>query len=233
MKTFIAFSLLILVVFCQAQDCQPLPANRFRVNINQFQSAASDTDLMERLGPILNQNCLETYQVVKIASLFRNDDQRLLFAQRAYDQVLDPENYYDVFDTFLGMSKAFRLYDYINYSDQPMVELPVVVDVGEVEEPEVVCSLSNKDYNSLIATLKKEPFPMRRLPIAESLIRDRCLSVNQIGGFMDLLSMGKDRVAIAKAAFDNCTEPLEYHRLIDKLSFSSDKEDLLNFIKSR
>ena len=169
---------------------------------------------------------------MRIAALFNDDFPRLKFTRRAYEGVLNPEDYYAVFDVFQSFSHAFMLYDFINFQREPaeviVIEHP---PVEVIEEPP--CLTTDQEYNSLIATIKREVFPMRRLGLAKSVTKGRCLTVGQIRGVINLLSIGGDRVELAKHTHEFCVNPLEYHQLIDVMTFQSDKDELLSFIQSR
>jgi hypothetical protein len=65
------------------------------------------------------------------------------------------------------------------------------------------------------------------------MTKNRCLSVEQIRKVVDLLSIGDDKLALVKSTYDNCPNQLDYHQLIDVMTFQADKDELLRFIQSK
>jgi hypothetical protein len=226
MKNFIALILVFMAGVAYSQDCRPFPREEFRLELDRMRALRSDRAIFDRSVGIIRNHCLTVEQVVGLADLFRGDDLRLLFARDAFMNVLNPQDYFEVLDTFSKFSAAFKLYDFMLTMGSP-------INVGPPLEEVSVCHTTDAELKAILATLQKENFPMRRLPIATSMTKNRCLSVGQIRKVVDLLSIGDDKLNLVKSTYDNCPNQLDYHQLVDAMTFQAEKDELLRFIQSK
>lgn len=88
------------------------PAN-FNAAVQRVSALDFDDTRLQTTKQIAGSNCLTSAQVARLAKTFEFDDNRLSFAKFAYNNCLDPQNYYLVNDSFVYDSNIQALQNYI------------------------------------------------------------------------------------------------------------------------
>lgn len=94
-------------------------------------------------------------------------------------------------------------------------------------------AMDNSTFEQLKQTLKRESFDDNRMKIARQVIGVNFVNTAQVKEMMGLFSFEKNRLEIAKFAYDYTTDKGNYFILYDAFSFSSSKEELMNYIQNR
>jgi hypothetical protein len=89
------------------------------------------------------------------------------------------------------------------------------------------------NFNAALATIKKQSFEDTRLKTAKQVITANCLNVNQIIQIANLFSFEDNKLDFAKFAYDYCIEPRNYFKLNGIFSFSSNVDELSDYVQSR
>jgi len=122
MKRFVVFLLLTAftgLLYAQSPNCQQnISDQQFNQKYQLIKSKQNDNSRLQISKQLLKSFCLSSKQVKDIAFLFEDDITRLKFTKIAYKRTIDKQNFYEVFDTFVYFSNAFRLYDFINNKDE-------------------------------------------------------------------------------------------------------------------
>lgn len=93
--------------------------------------------------------------------------------------------------------------------------------------------MTNGNFSSALATLKKQPFDESKLKTAKQIIAANCLNVNQVIEIANLFSFEDNKLEFAKFAYDYCIEPRNYFKLNGIFSFSSNADALSDYVQSR
>jgi hypothetical protein len=93
--------------------------------------------------------------------------------------------------------------------------------------------MSPGDFNAALATIKKQSFEDTRLKTAKQVITSNCLNVNQIIQIANTFNFEDNKLEFAKFAYDFCIEPRNYFKLNEIFSFSSNVEELSDYVQSR
>jgi len=109
---------------------------------------------------------------------------------------------------------------------------------GEYQNPRPVgcpgrSCMRPADYNAALATLKKQAFEDSRLKTAKQIVAVNCLNVDQIIQIANLFSFEDNRLEFAKYAYDFCIEPRNYFKVNGIFSFSSNADELSEYVQSR
>jgi hypothetical protein len=101
--------------------------------------------------------------------------------------------------------------------------------------PTTTCAtpMASTNFNSQLASLKKESFSDTQRKMASSIIKRNCLSTSQIKALAESMSYSADQLSLLKEAYGKCTDKDNYNTLTEILSFSGDRETLLEFIDSQ
>ena len=105
------------------------------------------------------------------------------------------------------------------------------------EEPVRGCGgrscMSPANFNAALATIKKQSFEDTRLKTAKQVINVNCLNVDQIIQIANLFSFEDNKLDFAKYAYDYCIEPRNYFKLNGIFTFSSNVDELSDYVQSR
>lgn len=94
-------------------------------------------------------------------------------------------------------------------------------------------AMNGRDFDSAIATIKKQSFEETKLKTAKQIITANCLNVNQISQICQSFSFEDSKLDFAKFAYQFCVEPKNYFKLNSIFSFSSSVDDLTDYVQSR
>ncbi len=92
--------------------------------------------------------------------------------------------------------------------------------------------VSDSEFNEIKHYLKKCSFDSGRIEYID-LLRNKFFSVKDISILIKSFSFGSNRLKAVKKLYKNCVDRENYYRLLDSFTFSSEKEELSNFIKNQ
>lgn len=93
--------------------------------------------------------------------------------------------------------------------------------------------ISPRDFNAAMTTLKSQNFEDSRLKTAKQIISANCLNVDQIMQIAQTFNFEDNALDFAKFAFDYCIEPRNYFKLNGIFKFSSNADELSDYVQSR
>ncbi|MBA4135284.1 MAG: hypothetical protein C0525_11215 [Flavobacterium sp.] len=109
--------------------------------------------------------------------------------------------------------------------------------VVETVEPVRGCNgrscMTAGNFNAALATIKKQSFEDTQLKTAKQVIAANCLNVDQIIQIANTFSFEDNKLEFAKFAYDYCIEPRNYFKLNGIFSFSSNVDELSDYVQSR
>jgi hypothetical protein len=236
MRNLILLSAFLLSLNIQAQNCRgPINPRMFQTQLLQLrglpQESARFRTAMDNFGPF----CLSSAQVFQVCQLLGQDAYRIDFAYSGHQRVLDPENFYDVYDSFELFSSAFRLHDLIGGVGIEMVPIPQPLPVPEPEPiPVPVCEVSAQDMAEIKDLVKAATFKDSMEKQAKMMVKSKqCFRADQIVDLLSVFSYDDSKLNVAKYAFDYCVDTQNYYRVVNSFSFKSYKDDLTRFIEER
>ena len=89
------------------------------------------------------------------------------------------------------------------------------------------------NFNAAMATIEQQSFEDTRLKTAKQVITANCLNVDQIIQIANTFSFEDNKLNFAKYAYDFCTEPRNYFKLNGIFSFSSNVDELSDYVQSK
>ena len=108
---------------------------------------------------------------------------------------------------------------------------------GNYAEPTRGCGgtscMNSGNFNAALATIKKQSFEDTKLKTAKQVITANCLNVNQVMQIANLFSFEDNKLEFAKFAYDYCIEPQNYFKLNGIFSFSTNVDELSDYVQSR
>ena len=93
--------------------------------------------------------------------------------------------------------------------------------------------MTPNDFNAALTTIKKQTFEDTRLKTAKQVITANCLNVDQIMLIAKTFTFEDNKLEFAKFAYDYCIEPRNYFKLNGIFTFSSNVDELSDYVQSR
>lgn len=203
----------------------PVPNEKFRQRLEMISSSNNEIQKLKKAKDLATEFCLTSLQVKTVAELFINDFTRLDFAQIAFVNVTDPENFYDVYDAFAYFSNVFRLHDYTK--SMQSTALPPV-------PPPPPCIVTEPDFQQVKESINKQSFNATKVTIAKQIIQAKqCFTALQIRDLMKLFSFEESKLDIAKYAYDFCINKRDYFQVNDAFTFSGSVDELSKYISTK
>lgn len=94
-------------------------------------------------------------------------------------------------------------------------------------------AMSPQNFSTALASIKKQGFDDVRLKVAKQVTSANCLSTSQISQIAKIFGFEDSKLDYAKFAYDYCIDPKNYFTLNDLFAFSSNVDDLSDYIQSR
>ena len=168
-------------------------------------------------------NCISMAQFMKITSALELESNRLRFLKDQFMHIYDLENF----------NYASALLTNGPYKNEWLAYAASRLNNPNVPQPPP-CKVSEAEFDQIFQTLDKEISGQTRLNMAKQIISaKKCFLVSQLKPLMGLMSFESGKLELAKYAYAYCSDPGNYYQLTEALSFSSSKEELLNFIKGK
>jgi len=225
---FIAFGAIVAQNRCN----RPLSSVEFNQRKQQVSALNNEARKLQTAIRVSQENCLTAAQVKDIALLLSDEFSRLDYTQRAYNNVFDPENYYEVYDVFSKFSMAIRLYDFVNgrNTSNPVVINPNPVNPSNPANPNPVnpnnpnfnnypnyqypssdnymgvknCSapISEAIFEGIAQRVRTTTVMPNKLNLARQAVQNNCLSVSQAMRLVSLVPEGS-RLELLRNAYPN------------------------------
>lgn len=236
MKYIFIAILSVATSLAQAQNCRgPINPRMFQSQLQELrrlpQESARFRTAMERFDTF----CLSSAQVYQVCRVLGQDPYRIDFAYASHSKVIDPQNFYDVYDALELFSSAFRLHDLIGGVGFELVPIPEPIPTPEpapILEP--ICEVSARDMVEIKSLVKSATFKDSMESQAKMMVKSKqCFSANQIIDLLSVFTYDDSKLMVAKYAFDYCIDTQNYFLVVNSFTFRSAKDDLTKFISDR
>lgn len=166
------------------------------------------------------QNCLSFAHIMKLTYLVSSESIRLKILMNSFSRIFDQQNYQSGIVLF---SSTAAQNEWTAYAKVYLMPPPV---------PEPICETTEADFKKMQESLNQKRFSDEKRELVKIWITDKCLSVNQIKTISKDFAFGDDKLLVFKGFYAKCTDKKDYYNLVDELSFTSEKDNLRNFIKN-
>lgn len=118
-------------------------------------------------------------------------------------------------------------------TEQTQTSTPAPVSTNTPAPSSINCLVDESGLSYAKNAIAKESFSDDQQRVARQFIKNKCLTVIQIKELVNLFSFSEDKLAICKYAYDYCLNKGDYYQLLDAFTFSSDKEELEEFLETK
>ncbi|MDY6800367.1 MAG: DUF4476 domain-containing protein [Bacteroidota bacterium] len=214
----IVFTAVTTLVFPQTKCTQPLTFQQFQQRYKQIDNRTTDAAKIQLANQLVKSYCFSSEQIKEIALLFDDDNYRLQFAQSAYNNTTDKDNFYEVYDAFIYYSNVFRLHDFINgkttetsFAGNSLNEIDNT-KFPDYHYPDFVnytgqkkCTqyISQRQFNSIVNQIKSSIEESAKLTKAKTLIQNNCIPTEYLMKMGSLFSSENNRLDFAKAGLSS------------------------------
>jgi hypothetical protein len=251
MKKLLYLTAFVIIAFNTiAQDCRtPVSSVVFQQKFNQLNTIRGDQRKLKFATEFVNHNCLLSYQVKQITEIFHDDYTRLSFAQVAYENTVDKDNFYDVYDAFSYFSVVMRLHDYILYYENPQFgdnkgphDGHYYYEFPEYDYPEygdyhdnTRCDnpVSDKVFYMLLRTVIGHKTDEMRVVVAIQVAENNCLTVEQIMKIGSYIRDERARLRFLKDAYVYSYDSRNYRYSKQLLSNDTYRREFDGYLKSQ
>ena len=215
-----------------AEARRPFPEQEFQRRFDEWKAMTGDTERLSRAESALFPRGISSAQVKRMALAITNEDSRIEFVAAAYRHTVDPENFYDVYDTFQTFSKVFRLHDRLTTQRERQ---PPRGPGGVVYPRQGPLPLTDREFSDILASINKESFDNSKLALAKVAgagARGRITS-RQVAEMLKVFSFDDRKLECAKQAIDWVIDPNEFHVVYAAFTFDNSKNQLSQFLQAR
>lgn len=162
-------------------------------------------------------NCLSMAQVMKLTSLITSEDIRLRALKSTFPHVYDQEHY---------------PYAAAAFTTQPMKDQWMAFASTFLTPPPPPCVVTDPDFKKLHTDVQEKRFTDDKISAITMISKDRCFNVAQINTLALEFPFGDEKLKVMKMCYAKCPDQTNYYKLVDQLSFQSEKNNLTRFINS-
>ncbi|MEL6536959.1 MAG: DUF4476 domain-containing protein [Bacteroidota bacterium] len=193
---------------------------------------------------------LSVDQLIMIAESFPSEEARFEILRTGYGGVVDPENWFFVYDVFSRLSLAMLLYDYVLHHEVVFVDVPGHGTGGEyVGLPDYsgytfpsyqnysgpvgnTCTLpiSESDFRYLLERIDRNVDDDQLLGQISQILQTQCLATAHVMKLALLLPLELDRLQFLKYGLDRVFDIGQYAASEQVLDHAYYRDDLLGYI---
>lgn len=187
MKSLI-FTLLIIIntTLLHAQCSQPISVSDFQILKSQIVTNQRGNQGFQRAMDATRTTCMTTFQAKEIAFLLGTEKERFDFLSKAYEKIVDKENFTDVMDVFRSFSLAFKLY-HMTMSNGYVENTPTNILTPSGRNCNIV--MSNQEFSVKRSQYQMQANDRLKASFILSSLQGKCFLTQQM---MDLCNMISD-----------------------------------------
>lgn len=94
-------------------------------------------------------------------------------------------------------------------------------------------AMSATDFESAKKAISSKSFADDKMTVSKQILKNNCVSVKQVKGFIELFSYEENRLEFAKLAYPKTVDKGNYYQVNDSFSFSGSISELNAFLESQ
>lgn len=202
----------------------------FDVIAKGIHTQSSDMLKISEAEKAIKANCFTAAQLIKLASLFTNENDRLALLKKAFYHCFDLNNYTAISNFSFTNTKEKNLFN--DFAKQAISEIAAQGNQSNTQA--APCNVLDKEFQEAKELIKKQSFNGTRVQVAKNTVAaKKCFTSFQIKEIVKLLDFEDSRLDVAKYSYDYCQDKDNYLRVIESFDFDATKNELMNYIKSK
>lgn len=231
MKEIVQFCWLLVSCSClwlgpmasaQPHHIPPMDDMDFEGLLTELDAEFSEGARLKKAQSMLDQYHLTVAQMGEVMEQFAIKGNQELLAKEAYTNVVDPENYFQLYNALTFEDSRNTLRNWIN--EQPRRNDQPYYTTGP---------MSTAEFQQAYNGLEEEPFDEARMRIAEQLIDHHYLTTAQVHQLVESFSFKSNQEALARAAYPKTYDQQNYLQVLEACTFSSSKRSLCQWLQGQ
>jgi hypothetical protein len=181
---------------------------------------------MNRLSEIFNNlnNLFSTAQAEQLIRLVSSESNRLTLAKAAYDNIVDPANFHLLYDVLASQSSRDELDLYVKNNTS-----------GGTGYGIRTLPMSDAEFNRIYEEVAESwGFGVKMNKLTEIFNNaSYSFSTTQARQLVLLVSAESNRLQLAKASYDNITDPENFTAMYDVFNDQASRDELAEYVRSR
>lgn len=198
----------------------------------------SDFAKKQRIDVYFQEQYFSTAQFMKMLTLVNSLQYRYNISIMYHELVYDVENAFAIEQVFGNSHYANRYRFYLQQNNMPN-HRPNTNRMGVAHRPNgrniyrAPMVVSDFEMQQILATIKNEPFNSKKSELAKTIIQSKqAFTSNQIAQIVAQFSFDSYKLDVAKFAYQFTVDKDNYYLVANQLTFSSNKSNLLSFIRN-
>lgn len=164
-----------------------------------------------------DQYCLSFSMMMKLASLLQQESMRSKIMMNTFAKTYDQEHYES--GKVLFATEAVKN-EWIAFAKNYLTP------------PPPPCLVTEAAFKSLIKDFEEQRFTDDKMKLFNTVSKDRCFNVEQVRAISKQFPFDDEKMIVIKNAYAKCTDRPNYYKLVDEVTFSSNKDNLRNYIST-
>lgn len=180
------------------------------------------TDRLKFTEKAIMRNCYSSASLIQLLNTLEIEMDKLKLSKKAYFHLTDKENAQSVVAAFKFKSMSE---DYENF----------LKDIAEEKkQKEMNCSIPVIDakFNEIYLFLVKIKYEHDKIAVAKKQAHHYCFTSQQVKKMVDLFTHDREKLELAKTAYNSVTDKANYKILTECFMFSENKNEFLSFISN-
>lgn len=194
---------------------------------------------LKRILAFVENNEIYSSELIDVCSYVQQEKSKYKICVRAFPNVIDKRNFFDVYDVFNSFSYAIRLYHRTQGGNNVNTNTPPISTVSAINYPDYY------NYNGVINNQCNQPLRENQFQnIIQRIKRDRninflkvkqifdsnCLSTSQIMRLSEAVNLKSNHFDFFSYAFDSAYDIENYYHTIQLVDNPAEKTRLKSFI---
>jgi hypothetical protein len=201
------------------------------VNFNTIYSQAQSRQSTSRMNYILDafanvNNYFTVAQARPLIELVSTESDRLILAKTSYRGIVDPANFFQVYDAFDSYTNRNDLASYVkSYNNLPYTDYPTTT----TKTP-----MTTDAFNTMYRTVSNTWGLGAKMNSLTNIFANTSnyFTTEQARKLIGLVSAESNRLQLAKSAYKQLTDPENYNQLMTLLSSQSSKDELETYVET-
>ena len=167
-----------------------------------------------------------TSQAEQLIRLVSSESNRLQLAKASYDNIIDPANFSNLYDVFTSQASRNELSAYINNNTSSGNNTGTI---NTYKTP-----MSDASFNSLYSRIQNTWGLGAKMSALTDLFANNAnyFTTAQAEQLIRLVSLESNRLQLAKASYDNITDPANFSNLYDVLTSQTSRDELAAYVNT-
>jgi hypothetical protein len=95
------------------------------------------------------------------------------------------------------------------------------------------CGLASYEYTDALNSIKSKSFTDGKMTVAKQILKNNCVTTEQVKGMSQLFSFEEDKLAFVKFAYDHTSDKKNFYKVNDVFTYDASIQELNKFLESK